>query len=59
LNPETAAKIASDAKAKKLVLTHFDANIYKTMQDRAESLKFARGIFPNAEIAFDGMQIEV
>lgn len=59
LNPETAAKIANEAKAKKLVLVHFDAHNYKTLGDRKQSEKVARRLFHDTMAAVDDMQIEI
>jgi ribonuclease BN (tRNA processing enzyme) len=59
LNPEEAAKIANEAKVKKLVLTHFDANIYQTLKEREQAWAHAKKIFSNVVIATDGVQIEV
>ena len=36
LNPEDAVRIATESGAKKLVLTHFDPNIYRSLDERAE-----------------------
>ncbi|MCG2717858.1 MAG: MBL fold metallo-hydrolase [Nanoarchaeota archaeon] len=59
LNPEEAAKIANEAKAKKLVLTHFDANIYRSLEEREHAWAHAKKIFDNVIIATNGGQIEV
>jgi len=59
LNPETAAAIALEAGAKRLVLTHFDASLYTTPAVRKESEKAARGIFRNTVAAMDDMEIDV
>ena len=59
LNPEGAAKIAKEASAKKLVLTHFDASIYQTLQKRKKAQKKAAKIFDNTIIAVDDMEVEV
>lgn len=59
LNPEEAAKIAKKAGAKLLVLIHFDADIYKTLQERKQAQEKAKGIFNNTLVAVDNMQIEV
>jgi len=59
LNPEDSAKIAKEAKVKKLVLTHFDANIYRTLKERKEAQKIAKTIFKNTTSAIDGMKIEI
>jgi ribonuclease BN (tRNA processing enzyme) len=59
LNPETAARIALEAGAKKLALVHFDANTYKTYEERKEAERHARKIFRNTFAAKDGMNISV
>jgi ribonuclease BN (tRNA processing enzyme) len=38
-NPEDAARLAKESRAKKLALVHFDANIYKTLKERKEAEK--------------------
>jgi ribonuclease BN (tRNA processing enzyme) len=59
LNPETAARIAKEAQAGRLALTHFDAEKYKTMEQRKEAEKKAREIFEQSFMTRDGMIIEV
>lgn len=59
LNPETAARIAKEAKVKKLALTHFDAYRYKTLKQRKEAEKYAKKIFKNTFCAIDDMKIEI
>ena len=59
LNPESAAFIANEAGARKLVLTHFDANIYRTLDERISAESRAREIFSNTFVATDGMEVEV
>ncbi|MFX0060499.1 MAG: MBL fold metallo-hydrolase, partial [Candidatus Heimdallarchaeota archaeon] len=59
LKPEEAAEVAVKSKVKKLILTHFDASIYKTMNDRKEAEEKAKGLFPRAMAAFDGLQIVI
>ena len=59
LNPEIVAKIAKQAKAKKLALTHFDAYRYQSLEQRKEAEEFARRIFPDTVVAIDDMQIEI
>ncbi len=53
LNPEMAAKLAKEAKVKKLVLTHFDANEYRNISDRKEAQKSAEKIFCNTCVITD------
>jgi len=59
LNPETAARLAKDAGAKKLVLSHFDASNYPNIAMRNKALAAARRIFKNTIAAKDGLAIEV
>jgi ribonuclease BN (tRNA processing enzyme) len=59
LNPETAAGIALEAEAKRLVLTHFDAGVYQTLPERKEAEKIAARIFPATAAGMDGLQIEL
>ena len=58
-NPEEAARAAKKAGAKKLFLTHFSANSYQKMGDRAKAQNLARKIFKNTFAARDGMAIKV
>jgi ribonuclease Z len=50
-----AASVASSAKAKRLVLTHFSAR-YSSV---SSLVREARAIFPNTIAAFDGLKLEV
>jgi ribonuclease BN (tRNA processing enzyme) len=59
LNPETAARIACEAGAKRLVLTHFDAGIYLSLSDRKESEAVASAIFTATTAATDGLRIDM
>jgi len=59
LNPETAARIAVEARAKKLVLTHFSAGTYLTLAERKVSEAAAQTIFPDTLAAMDGMILEL
>jgi len=58
-NPATAAILAAQAGAKRLVLTHFSADRYRTAAARAAGLRLARGIFPRAVAAKDGLKLTV
>jgi len=57
LNPETAARIAREAGAKRLALTHFDAGVYTSLPERKESEAVASGIFAETVAATDDLQI--
>jgi ribonuclease BN (tRNA processing enzyme) len=59
LNPETAARIACEAGAKRLVLTHFDASVYQSLPERKEAEALAAGIFPFATAGIDGLEFAV
>jgi len=59
LNPETAAGIALEAKAKRLVLVHFDAAKYLTAGMRKCAEDSAKKIFPDVTAACDLMEIKI
>jgi ribonuclease BN (tRNA processing enzyme) len=59
MNPQLAAKLAVESKAKKLALTHFDAALYTTMAKREKAQAQARRIFPKTFSAYDGLRIAV
>jgi ribonuclease BN (tRNA processing enzyme) len=59
LNPETAARIAVEARAKLLHLVHFDASLYPTLDDRRLAEETAKKIFPKTVASLDGMQVEI
>lgn len=59
LNPETAARIAREAGAKRLALTHFDAETYKSIDERKAAGRIAAGLFPATTAATDGLAIEL
>jgi len=56
--PEEAANIARQSNAKQLVLTNFDANMYRTLKDRCEAETAAKRIFKNTIHAYDGLEVE-
>jgi ribonuclease BN (tRNA processing enzyme) len=59
LNPEDAISIARQGNAKKLVLIHFDANTYRTLDDRFSILS-AKGVeFENLIIGVDDKKVVV
>jgi len=59
LNPEDAANVAKRASAKKLALLHFDAENYKTIDERLEAENRSKQIFENTIAAMDDMEIEI
>ena len=59
LNPESAAKLAMEAGVKMLVLTHFDASRYLSMEDRIRAEEVAKSVFPNTLAARDDLVLEL
>ncbi|MCL5432788.1 MAG: ribonuclease Z [Patescibacteria group bacterium] len=57
--PNQVAKMAKDANVKKLVLTHFAADLYPELKLRDEAEKIAKDIFKNTVAAKDGLTIEL
>jgi ribonuclease BN (tRNA processing enzyme) len=57
LNPESAARVALEAKAKRLALVHFDASLYKTFKHRDQAEQKAKKIFSNTLAARDDQRI--
>jgi len=58
LNPQLAAQIAKKAGCKKLVLSHFAAHKYTTLQKRLEAEADAKKIFENTIAARDGLELD-
>lgn len=59
LNPGTAARIAREAGAKRLALTHFDAGVYLSLPERKEAQAVASRIFADTVSAMDGLQMVI
>jgi ribonuclease BN (tRNA processing enzyme) len=59
LKPEEAAIVAKKSNCKMLILTHFDASIFKTMKQRSEAKYKAQKIFQNVKIATDNLVIKI
>ncbi len=59
LSPEIAARLAREARAKLLILDHFDANNYREMGERKIAERVARGIFAKTIAAKDGLVLSV
>lgn len=57
LDPYLVADIAKQANAKQVILTHFGANEYKTIQERTWAQNEAKKIFPSVIAATDGMEL--
>jgi len=59
LNPETAANVAKKNNVKKLILTHFSADLYSTKKDRENAEVISKSIFENSKVAYDDLTIEL
>ncbi len=59
LNPETAIRIAREAGARQLALVHFDAHLYRTLEDRYAIMDAFSDDFPGLHIATDGLCLSV
>lgn len=59
LNPEDAVQIAKEANAKKLALVHFDANIYRSLEERIEVQEKMKDVFENLIVTFDNMEMAI
>jgi len=58
-DPIQTAQFAKDVGVEKLVLTHFGAHFYDTLEKRKEAEEKARKIFPNTIAATDDLIIEI
>ncbi len=58
LNPQEAADIARQAGAKKLVLTHFDAGRYTSIEERLNAVAGVKD-FPEIVVGRDGMVLQL
>jgi ribonuclease BN (tRNA processing enzyme) len=59
LNPENAIGIAKEAHAKCLALSHFGAEVYRTLDDRREVQKRFESECPGLVVATDGLTIDI
>ena len=59
LDPVLAATLAKESGVKQLLLTHFNAAIYPTLEDRIWAEDEAKKIFHNTTAARDGMECTV
>lgn len=57
LNPEDAVEIAEISGAKKLALTHFDANIYRSTDERIGAKIEVKAKFKNLVVTEDNLEI--
>lgn len=59
LNPESAIRIAREAHAKRLALTHFGAEVYRSLDERAGLQLQFRNEWPGLIVATDGLTLEI
>lgn len=59
LDPTQSAKVAKENNVKKLILTHFAADKYLTINDRKVAEQAAKKIFPNTIAAKDLMEFNI
>lgn len=59
VDPVSAAKLARGANVTRLILNHFDASVYTTLEKRKVAEDRARAVFPNTTAATDGLTIEL
>ena len=58
-DPVQTAQFAKDVGVKKLVLTHFGAHLYDTLEKRKQAEKKAKEIFPDTIAATDDLILEI
>lgn len=58
-SPQEAAELALRAKVKQLLLTHFDAAIYESIEDRKQAEAEAREVFKNTMVMVDGASVKI
>ena len=59
MDPREAAGIAKQAEVKQLLLTHFDAGNYVSLEERREAEAAAKEIFKNTVCAYDDLEVEL
>lgn len=59
LNPLSAARIAKEARAKRLALTHFDADVYQHLSSRKKAEIDSRRVFLQSMVAYDDAVLSV
>ncbi|NHJ20647.1 MAG: ribonuclease Z [Candidatus Lokiarchaeota archaeon] len=57
LKPEEIALVAKNSNVQQLILTHFDASIFLSMEERKRTVKKAKKIFPQTIAAYDGLEL--
>lgn len=58
-DPAQAATLAKESNVKQLILNHFGADLYMSLEDRKWAEKEARKIFPQTIAAIDGLEFSL
>lgn len=58
-DPMQAATLANESSAKQLILTHFGAHLYTSLEDRKWAEEKAKKIFPETIAALDGVEFDL
>lgn len=58
-DPIQAATLVGQSGVKQLILTHFGAHVYTSLEDRKWAEKEAKKIFPRTIAALDGMEFKL
>ena len=58
-DPGQAATLAKESNVTQLILTHFGANVYTSLEDRKWAEQEAKRIFPQTIAAADGMEFRL
>lgn len=58
-DPFQAATLANESSVKQLILTHFGANLYTSLEERKWAEEEAKKIFPQTIAASDGMEFNL
>lgn len=58
-DPVQAATLAKESKVKQIILTHFGAHLYTSLEDRKWAEEKAKKIFPQTIAATDGMEFNL
>lgn len=58
-DPVQAGNLARESGVKQLILTHFGAHLYKTLEERKWAEKESKKIFSNSAAAIDGMEFKL
>jgi ribonuclease BN (tRNA processing enzyme) len=59
LDPTQAASLAKESNVKQLILNHFGADLYSSLDDREWAENEAKKIFPKTIAAIDGLEFEL